>query len=326
MSPDDDERAGRWTVGTKAAGERLDRALAAHLGLPRSRIHAWIAARRVTVGDAPARKAGAVLRVGDRISWNPPPREDPRIEAEAGPLSVLWSDDDLLVLDKPADLVVHPGAGRRTGTLAHRLLAAYPELAGVGGPGRPGIVHRLDRGTTGCLVVARNRRTHEALARAFASRAVEKRYLAIVWGRPRQASGTIDAPIGRHPTDRKKMAIRPRGRPALTHWRTIASTSPVSLLEFDLATGRTHQIRVHAKHLGHPLVGDPVYGEARHRALPVAVRKALAEFPRPALHAWQIRFAHPRTGGRIECEATVPEDLRELWRAATRAPFPDLPV
>jgi len=325
MSRFDPERPGSWIVEEDAAGERLDRALAERLGVTRSRIQSWIASGRVLLGDTSARKAGEALRVGDRVAWDPPPAVDDRIEAEAGPLDILWSDDDLLVLDKPADLVVHPGAGRRTGTIAHRLLGAYPELAGVGGPGRPGIVHRLDRGTTGCLVVARNRRAHEALARAFASRQVEKRYLAIVWGKPRQASGTIDAPIGRHPTDRKKMAVRPRGRPALTRWKVIASSGPVSLLEFDLATGRTHQIRVHAKHFGHPLVGDPVYGEARHRGIPAAARKALAEFPRPALHAWRIAFTHPATGRRLACEAPVPDDLRQLWRAATESALPELP-
>jgi 23S rRNA pseudouridine1911/1915/1917 synthase len=258
------------------------------------------------------------------VRWEPPPAVDDRVQPEAGPLVVLWSDDDLLVLDKPADLVVHPGAGRRTGTLAHRLLAAYPELAGVGGPGRPGIVHRLDRGTTGCLVVARHRAAHEALAKSFAERTVDKHYLAVVWGRPRQRFGAVDAPIGRHPVDRQRMAVRPRGRPALTRWRTLASTGPVSLLEVELATGRTHQIRVHLKHLGHPLVGDPVYGEPRHRGLRGGARLALESFPRPALHAWRIALPHPAHGRRVAFAAPVPDDLRELWRDATGASFPDV--
>jgi len=315
---------GSWRVADAEAGERLDRALAARLGVPRSRVQTWIAAGRVAVDGAPASKAGLALRAGVSVAWDVPPPFEDRIEPEEGPLALLWSDDDVLVLDKPSDLVVHPGAGRARGTLVHRLLAAYPELAGVGGPGRPGIVHRLDRGTTGCLVVARNREAYEELARSFATRRVDKRYLAIVWGRPREAAGTIEAPIGRHPRDRQRMAVRERGRSAVTRWRLRAAAGPIALLELDLVTGRTHQIRVHAKHVGHPLVGDPVYGEQRHQALRGAARRALAEFPRPALHAWKIAFSHPRDGREVACVAPLPEDMSRLWRDVAGAALPEL--
>ena len=315
---------GVWTVAAEAAGERLDRALATRLAVPRNQVQAWIAAGRVTVEGTAALKAGTALRAGQHVAWETPAAIDDRIVPEAGELRLLWSDDDLLVLDKPADLVVHPGAGRTTGTLAHRLLAAYPELAGIGGPGRPGIVHRLDRDTTGCLVVARTRLAYEALSRAFAAREVDKRYLAIVWGRPREARGTISAPIGRHPQIRQRMAVRPRGRPAVTHWRTLAGAGPIALVEFTLETGRTHQIRVHAKQFGHPLVGDPVYGEERFRSLKGASRRTLEAFPRPALHAWRLTFRHPRSGERVACEAPLPDDLARLWREVAGAPLPDL--
>jgi 23S rRNA pseudouridine1911/1915/1917 synthase len=315
---------GDWLVGAADAGGRLDRALAERLGLPRNRVQSWITAGRVTVDGAAAAKAGAALRAGQRVAWEAPPAVDDRIVPEAGPLALLWSDDDLLVLDKPADLVVHPGAGRRAGTLAHRLLAAYPELAGIGGPGRPGIVHRLDRDTTGCLVVARTPFAYEALSRAFAARTVDKRYLAIVWGRPRAQHGTLTAPIGRHPHDRQRMTVRERGRPAVTHWRTLAGEGLVSLLELTLETGRTHQIRVHFKHAGHPLVGDPVYGEERHKALRGPLRRALESFPRPALHAWKLAFEHPRGGRRVACEAPPPADFARLWREVTGDELPQL--
>ena len=299
------------------SGERLDRALAAHLDLPRSRIAAWIRAGRVTIGGVAVEKAGAALRAGELLAWDPPPAVDERVSPEPGELALLHEDADLLAIDKPPGLVVHPGAGRRSGTLVHRLIAAYPELAGVGGPGRPGIVHRLDAGTSGVLLVARNAAAHARLARAFAGREVDKRYLAIVWGQPKAAAGVVEAPIGRHPRERQRMAVVADGRPAKTAWRRLASRGPISLVEFTLHTGRTHQIRVHARHLGHPLVGDPVYGEARWRSLPSARARPLAGFPRPALHAWRIGIAHPTTGERLEIEAAPPADLAELWRTVT---------
>ena len=305
----------RWRVPDEAAGERLDRHLAAHLDLSRSRAQRWIDEGRVRV-DGRAAKASHPLAAGDTVEADiPPPRPDDRVEPEAGDLAVLHADDHLLVLDKPAGLTVHPGAGRATGTLVHRLLHAYPELAGIGGPGRPGIVHRLDKDTSGVMVVARTEPAHRALVRAFAARRVEKRYLAIVHGHP-DAEGSVDAPIGRHPHERKRMTVRPDGRPARTAWRRLATAPGAALLELTIETGRTHQIRVHLKHARHPLVGDPVYGEARWRSLPGSrAQAALRDFPRPALHAWRLAFPHPATGEAVAFEAPVPGDLRGLWEA-----------
>jgi len=235
---------------------------------------------------------------------------------------VLYEDAALVAVDKPPGLVVHPGAGRSTGTLVHRLHAHYPELAGVGGPGRPGIVHRLDKDTSGLLLVARTAESYRALVRLFAGRGIDKRYLAIVYGAPKAAAGLVDAPIGRHPTERQRMAVRSAGRPARTGWRRIAAAGPVALLELELHTGRTHQIRVHLRHLGHPLVGDPVYGEARWRGVAGAARGALAGFGRPALHAWRLRLPHPQLDTPLALEAPVPEDLKKLWEGASGTPWP----
>ncbi len=299
-----------WTVGPEDAGERLDRHVAARLDIPRNQVQRWIQDGLVRVGGRPA-KASHPVAEGDAIDCSPPEPVDDRVQPEEGDLQVLYEDADLVVLDKPAGLTVHPGAGRTTGTLAHHLLARYPEMAGVGGPGRPGIVHRLDQGTSGVIVVARTPAAYHRLARAFAAREVDKRYLAIAYGEPKPASGMIDAPIGRHATRRMEMTVRKDGRPAHTGYRTLGTRAGISLVELDLATGRTHQIRVHLKHIGHPLVGDPLYGEARWRGLPKPMQLVLRAFPRPALHAWRLGFEGH------EFEAPVPADLRELWEKAT---------
>jgi 23S rRNA pseudouridine1911/1915/1917 synthase len=306
-----------WTVGPEDAGERLDRHVAARLDIPRNQVQRWIQDGLVHVGGRPAKPSYPVAQ-GDAIDCSPPEPVDDRVQPEEGDLRVLYEDTDLVVLDKPAGLTVHPGAGRPTGTLAHHLLARYPEIVGVGGPGRPGIVHRLDQGTSGVMVVARTAAAYHRLARAFAAREVNKRYLAIAYGEPKPASGMIDAPIGRHASKRTEMTVRKDGRPARTGYRTLVARAGISLVELDLATGRTHQIRVHLKHLGHPLVGDPLYGEARWKALPKPVQPTLRDFPRPALHAWRLGFE-----GR-EFEAPVPPDLLELWEKATSTEWPAL--
>jgi 23S rRNA pseudouridine1911/1915/1917 synthase len=305
-----------WTAGPEDAGERLDRHVAARLDTPRNQVQRWIEDGLVRVRGRLA-KASHPVAEGDEIECSPPQPGDDRVQPEEGDLRVLYEDADLVVLDKPAGLTVHPGAGRTTGTLAHHLLARYPEMAGVGGPGRPGIVHRLDQGTSGVLVVARKAAAYHRLTRAFAAREVDKRYLAIAYGEPKPPEGTVDAPIGRHSLRRKEMTVRTDGRPARTGYRVLASRAGISLVELDLATGRTHQIRVHLKHLGHPLVGDPVYGEARWKGLPKAAQNRLRDFPRPALHAWRLAFRHPVGGSSLAFEAPVPEDLRELWVGAT---------
>jgi 23S rRNA pseudouridine1911/1915/1917 synthase len=310
-----------WAVPPEAAGERLDRHAAAVLDLPRNQVQHLIRDGHLRLGGKPA-KPSAELAAGDAIAVDIPAPADDRIVPEPWAVPVLYEDDDLVVLDKPAGLTVHPGAGRATGTLAHQLLARYPEMAGVGGPGRPGIVHRLDQGTSGALVAARTAAAYAKLARAFAAREVKKHYLAVVYGTPKPAAGRIEAPIGRHPDRRREMAVRAGGRPAVTGYRTLASAGGLSLVEFDLGTGRTHQIRVHAKHLGNPLVGDPLYGEARYKNLPRAAQKPLADFPRPALHAWRLAFAHPRDGRPVAFEAPVPADLLALWKAVGGGSWP----
>jgi 23S rRNA pseudouridine1911/1915/1917 synthase len=319
-----DDRDGRaWTVPTEAAGDRLDRHAAAALDLPRNQVQRLIHDGHLRVNGRPAKPSAAVA-AGDAIDCEIPAAADDRIVPEPWQVPVIYEDDDLVVVDKPAGLTVHPGAGRPTGTLAHQLLARFPEMAGVGGPGRPGIVHRLDQGTSGVLVAARTPAAYARLSRAFASRQVEKRYLAIVYGAPKLPAGRIEAPIGRHPDRRKEMAVRPGGRPAVTGYRTLASAAGIALLEIDLGTGRTHQIRVHLRHLGHPLVGDPVYGEARWKGLPKPVQKPLAELARPALHAFQLAFAHPGDGRPVRFEAPVPRDLQDLWAAVTGISWPGL--
>lgn len=304
-----------------ALSQRLDRYLAEALGLPRSRVQRWLEEARVRVDGVIAARPSAPIQPGQKIQVEPPAPVEERIAPEAGPLAILYEDGDLAAIDKAAGVAVHPGAGRHTGTLAHFLLHRYPEIVGVGGPGRPGIVHRLDQGTTGIILVARTDFAYGALQRLFAERKIDKTYLAVVHGEPREARGRIDLPIGRHPSDRQKMAIRESGRPAGTRWEKIAGRRHFSLLRWELETGRTHQIRVHAKALGHPLLGDAVYGEKR-RGAPPAVQRAIDAFTRPALHAWRLGFAHPRDGRELRLEAPIPRDLLELWQAIAGETWP----
>jgi 23S rRNA pseudouridine1911/1915/1917 synthase len=301
-------------VGSDHAGERLDRFLTLRLDWPRNQCQAWLREGRVTV-DGRRVRASHKVASGERVRCTPPVVSgDARVEPEAGVLSVLYEDDWLVALDKPSGLAVHPGAGRTTGTLAHRLLARYPEMAGVGGPGRPGIVHRLDLGTSGVMVVVRRAEAYQRLTEAFATRRVEKLYLAWVLGVPKLASQRIEAPIGRHALHRKEMTVRADGRPAATTFHLLGTAGGISLLALELHTGRTHQIRVHMKSVGLPLVGDPVYGEARWKGLAGPAQRLARDFPRPALHAWRLALPHPEDGRRLELEAPLPADLEELWR------------
>jgi 23S rRNA pseudouridine1911/1915/1917 synthase len=286
-------------VPAGARGERLDRFLAASSGLTRARIQALIAGGRVEVGGA-LRKASALLRGGEQITLSLPPPEPSDLTPEPIPLEVLYEDADLLVINKSAGLVMHPAAGRRTGTLVNALLHRCPDLRGIGGVERPGLVHRLDKDTSGCLVVAKTEAAHEGLSRQFAARQVRKTYLAVVHGTVRQRSGRIAVPIGRDLRDRKKMGVRTaRGREAATAFRVLRELPGATLLEVTPETGRTHQIRVHLAHLGHPVVGDALYGGRRER-----------REQRQLLHAWRIGFTHPRTGAAVAVEAPPPADLR----------------
>lgn len=305
----------RVDVPASAAGERLDKFLATRLDESRNRIQSWIRDGRVT-SENESLKPSYLLSGGERLVCRPEPRSDTsRVTPESGPLVVIHEDEDIIVVDKPAGIAMHPGAGRPRGTLANTLLGRYPEIAGVGGPGRPGIVHRLDLDTTGVVVVARSERAYRHLSGAFAERDVDKLYLAVCYGVPEPERGVFDRPIGRHPRRRTEMTVRPDGRSAETRYTLLDAANGLALLRLRLGTGRTHQIRVHLKAAGHPLVGDPTYGEARWKALPPELRPALRGFPRPALHAWRLGFEHPASGRSVSFVAPPPDDLRELWRS-----------
>jgi 23S rRNA pseudouridine1911/1915/1917 synthase len=298
------------------AGERLDRFLAAaQADLSRSRLQGLIREGWVLVNGRPGR-ASLRLRGGDQVRVDLPPERSLALAPEAIPLSILYEDESILVVNKPAGMVVHPGAGVASGTLAHALLHHDPRIGAVGGAGRPGIVHRLDRDTSGLLVVARSARAYRSLVEAIKNREVKRRYLALVWGAPRAASGTADGAIGRDPRRRQRMAVvRRGGKPARTRWRIAERFGVCTALDVTLETGRTHQIRVHLAHLGHPVVGDPVYGgRTRMRLRPTVAERSLAEallrmLPRQALHASELEFAHPISGTRLRFDAPLPADL-----------------
>jgi len=294
------------TVPNEHAGARLDRYLA--LALPhfsRSRLQALIRAGDVQLEGKGARTR-ATVRAGDIVRLTVPPLEEIAAEAEEIPLEILFEDEDVLVLNKPSGLVVHPGAGNQAHTLVNALLHHCANLSGIGGKERPGIIHRLDKDTSGCLVVAKNDSAHHELARQFAEREVKKIYLALVAGTLKRPRGTIDAPIGRHPVQRKKMSIdQRRGRAAKTEYRVLRSGGGFSLVECALHSGRTHQLRVHLHYLGHPIIGDSLYG-----------KKGGAS--RQMLHAWKLGFNHPRTNERVVFEAPLPADFRALQESTFR--------
>ena len=244
--------------------------------------------------------------------------------AQPGHLEILHEAAEWVVIDKPAGLAVHPGAGRPDSTLANYLLARYPECEHVGSPERPGIVHRLDAGTTGVMVVARTEGAYLALARAFADRIVDKTYAAIVYGSP-ERSGVVDSSIGRDPRSRTRMTVRSDGRPARTTWQLLAAEAGIAWLSVNIHTGRTHQIRVHLRAVNYPLVGDPIYGEARWRGMTTVHRRALKSFERPALHAHRLTFPDPSTGELRSFSAPLPSDMLTLWREVTGRAAPGSP-
>lgn len=300
-------------------------------GLSRNRLQKLIDAGRVLVNGR-AGKPSHKLKTGDRVVLSVPPRRAPRLVAEARPLVIVHEDAHLLVLDKPAGEVVHPGAGVQSGTTVHALLHHAPAIATVGGEGRPGIVHRLDRDTSGLLVVAKTEEAYLALVEAMRARSVKRVYQAIAWGDPGPASGTIELPIGRDPKDRKRMAVvrGPAGRPARTHWRVRERFGLACLLECRLETGRTHQIRVHLAAVRHPVVGDPVYGGRVKKQLSLRQsERSLADallrlLRRQALHAAQLEFVHPVTGEELRFRSELPPDLQEALERlrAFAAPSP----
>ena len=312
---------------------RLDRVLAVlRPELSRSRLKALILAGSITVRGAPVRDPAYHVAKGDTITIDVPEAADPEPKGEDIALDIVYEDGDIVVLDKPRGLVVHPAAGHETGTLVNALIAhCGASLSGIGGVRRPGIVHRLDKDTTGLMVVAKNDRAHQSLTAQFADHGrtgpMQRGYMAFIWGVPNRQRGTIDAPIDRHPYAREKMAVRDSGREAITHWELQETFNgrdgkPVaSLLACQLETGRTHQIRVHLSHIGHPLLGDAVYGshfKTKAGQLGPQSKDTLTALDRQALHAYLLALEHPRTGEFLRWEVALPEDLL-LLRAALKA-------
>ena len=297
-------------VEAGAEGQRLDAYLAEHLslGLSRAAVQRLIRDGRVTVGGRVA-KPSRPVRAGEEITVSVPELRPPAVEPEPLPLKVLYEDGHFLVIDKPAGMVVHPAGGIRSGTVVNALLHhCAGGLSGIGGVERPGIVHRLDKETSGLLVAAKTDRAHVELGRQFASRTVEKRYLAIVHGVVGADEGVIEESVGRHPKERKRMAVVEGGRPALTEFRVLERFLAHTYLEVGLRTGRTHQVRVHLAFAGHPILGDRTYGGRRGRRPSPAAGPLIG---RQALHAWRLALDHPVDGSRMAFEAPVPGDFQE---------------
>ena len=297
-------------VPPEEAGVRIDRFLTGVLARQsRSQIQRLINGGRVTIDGRPVRP-NRVVRAGETVLVDLPPPVSAALEPEALALDIVYQDADLVVVNKPAGMVVHPAAGHAQGTLVNALLHHVTDLSGIGGELRPGIVHRLDRGTSGLMVIAKNDRAHTELARQFHDREVEKEYVALVWGVV-QAGRRIDLPIGRDPADRKKMSARARRARSATTRVTKALHMPgASLIHVAISTGRTHQIRVHLSAIGHPIVGDAVYGGLRRRVAG-DLRPVLA-LDRPFLHAGRLVFHHPADGRTMAFEAPLPDDLRAV--------------
>ena len=292
-----------FIITSDEKGDRLDHFLSAkkEIGKTRSQVHRLIEDGFVEVNkESP--KPGYRIKQDDRILLTVPPPEDLDVNPENIPLEIVHEDKDIIVVNKPRGMVVHPAAGNRSGTLVNALLYHCRDLSGIGGVLRPGIVHRLDKDTSGLMVAAKNDHSHQELSRQFKARKVLKRYLALVHGGLDQEEGVIEERIGRHPVQRKKMAVVNRGREAVTHYRVLERFDKYSLIELTLKTGRTHQIRVHLTSIGHPIVGDPAYGH----------RKEEFRASGQLLHAQKLGFYHPQSGQYLEFEAGIPGDMKEV--------------
>lgn len=293
--------------------QRLDRYLSEEIpDLSRSRVQQLIEHGHVQLNEQVCTSKKINLQVGDRISLEIPAVQPLQLVAEDIPLDILYEDEQLLILNKPAGLVVHPAPGHANGTLVNALLAHCPNLPGIGGVQRPGIVHRLDKDTTGAIAIAKTDIAYQHLQAQLQAKTARREYLGVVYGAPKTESGTVDLPIGRHPQDRKKMAIvsvEQGGRTAITHWQVKERLSNYTLIHFQLETGRTHQIRVHSAKIGHPIVGDPVYGSGRSVGV---------NLPGQALHAWQLKLQHPISGDWVEVTAPLPQTFTKLLEILRR--------
>jgi 23S rRNA pseudouridine1911/1915/1917 synthase len=291
----------------KDSGDRLDLYLCQQLpDLSRSRLQKLIEEGNIQLNGQICTAKKTTVREGDRLEIIIPPAQPLELQPEAIPLEILYEDDYLIIINKPAGLVVHPGPGHENGTLVNALLSHCPNLAGIGGVQRPGIVHRLDKDTTGALVIAKTDYAHQHLQKQLKAKTARREYLGVVYGVPAQESGTINLPIGRHRGDRKKMAvvaIEKGGREAITHWQILERLGNYTLMQFRLETGRTHQIRVHSTQIGHPIVGDPVYSSGRSVGV---------NLPGQALHAWKLTLEHPLSGEIIEAIAPLPPTFTKL--------------
>jgi 23S rRNA pseudouridine1911/1915/1917 synthase len=294
-------------------GERLDRYVSQELPhLSRSRVQQLIEQGNVKLNDTVCTTKKTTVKAGDVIALEIPETEPLELQPENIPLDILYEDDQLLIINKPAGLVVHPAPGHEAGTLVNAILAHCPNLPGIGGVQRPGIVHRLDKDTTGAIAIAKTELAHQHLQAQLKSKTARREYLGIVYGAPKTQSGIINMPIGRHPIDRKKMAVVPveqGGRTAITHWQIQERLGNYTLIHFQLETGRTHQIRVHSAQIGHPIVGDPVYSSGRSVGV---------NLPGQALHAWRLRLEHPVSKDFIEVSAPPPQTFTILLEVLRR--------
>jgi 23S rRNA pseudouridine1911/1915/1917 synthase len=280
---------------------RLDVVVSQMAECSRSQAAKWIEAGQCMVKGTARTKTGFKVQAGDEVEISIPDPVEMTVEKEEIPLDILYEDEDVAVVVKPYGMVVHPAPGNESGTLVNALLYAMEDLSGIGGVKRPGIVHRLDKDTSGVIMIAKNDLAHESLSAQLKERTMDKRYLALVEGNLKEDEGSIDQPIARSKKDRKKMAIDPEGRESQTEWKVLERLKNSTLLEVHILTGRTHQIRVHMQHIHHPVVGDPIYGA-----------KNGVKASRLMLHAWKLDFDHPRTGGRLHFEAEPPENFRKI--------------